>query len=67
MRTFHRLHLLDLLLTTLCVVLSTLLLFALSKPFHPQQQHTISNMLLVEMGGVEPPSRTLFSLLHTAI
>ena len=24
-------------------------------------------MLLVEVGGIEPPSRTLFSLLHTAI
>lgn len=39
--------------------LSTLLLFALSKPFHPQQQHTISNMLLVEMGASKPRPRLI--------
>jgi hypothetical protein len=41
MRTFHRLQLLDLLLTSTPDVLSTLLLFALSKPSHPHQKHTM--------------------------
>ena len=59
-----------------------LLLFALSKPSHPHQKHTQSrlapslayisrttdiNVFLVEVGRIELPSRTLFSLLHTAI
>ncbi len=49
MRTFHRLHLVDLLLTTLCVELSTSVLFALSKPFHPHQKQSSldSNLVLV--------------------
>lgn len=49
MRNVHRLHLLGLLLTTLCVVLSTLLLFAPSKPVHPHQKQSSldSNLVLV--------------------
>jgi hypothetical protein len=68
-------------------VLSTLLLFALSKPWlahhkkatiynHAKQiakiitnfvSDDILNFLMVDQAGVEPASRTLFSLLHTAI
>jgi len=40
MRTVRRLRLRCLLLTTLCVVLSTLLLLVPSKPSHPHQKHT---------------------------
>jgi len=46
-------------------VLSTNLLVALSKPSHPQRISL--NRYLVEVEGIEPSSRTLFSLLHTAI
>lgn len=97
MRTQMSLRLLVLLdLRSSPTVLSTLLLFALSKPnSSPSKTHTIVRalayllrhiqpvynytaslllptqasrcVLLVEMGGVEPPSRTLFSLLLTAI
>jgi hypothetical protein len=41
MRTVLRLHLLVLLFTTLCVELSTSVLFALSKPGHPHQKQTL--------------------------
>jgi hypothetical protein len=57
MRTFHRLHLLGLLLRPSSLnpngfriaVLSTLLLFALSKPVHPHQKQSSldSNLVLV--------------------
>lgn len=95
MRTQMSLRLLCLLdLESSPTLLSTLLLFALSKPVHPLQKDflqllpgTTSNVncnsinlraessypidslktFLVEMRGVEPLSRTLFSLLHTAI
>jgi hypothetical protein len=40
MRTVRRLRLRCLLFTTLCVVLSTLLLIALSKPSHPHHKKT---------------------------
>ena len=46
MRTFHRLRLLDLLLATICVELSTSILFALSKPGHPHQKHTVWNFIV---------------------
>ena len=39
MRTVRRLRLRFLLFTTLCVVLSTQLLIALSKPSHPHQKY----------------------------
>ena len=61
-------------------MLSTLLLFALSKPWlaHQKYFNIFSDLnltflsfrykiLLVDQAGVEPASRTLFSLLHTAI
>ncbi len=56
-------------------VLSTLLLFAPSKPGLAHQKHTRglftkysqSSMLLVDQAGVEPASGTLFSSFHTAI
>jgi hypothetical protein len=43
MRTFHRLRLLDLLLTSTPDVLSTLLLFALSKPWLAHHKETFLN------------------------
>jgi len=77
MRTVSRLRLLFLVFTTIAVVLSTLLLFALSKLCRPIRSIItflmslyamgISIILLVDLGGFAPPSRTLFSLLHTAI
>ena len=81
MRTVRRLRLRFLLFTTLCVVLSTCVLVALSKPSHPHQKyfsmhliqrcnfnaHWLTKILLVEVEGIEPSSRTPFSLLHTAI
>lgn len=49
MRTFHRLQLLYLLLTTICVELSTSVLITLSKPVHPHQKQSSldSNLVLV--------------------
>ena len=61
--------------------LSTLLLFALSKPWQAHYKThylvltfgvglspaTVVMCFMVDLAGVEPASRTLFSLLHTAI
>jgi len=47
-------------------VLSTSILFALSKPVIPNAEH-FCKCSPVEMGRIELPSKTLFSLLHTAI
>jgi hypothetical protein len=46
MRTFRRLHLLNLLFTTLCVELSTSILFTLSKPVLAHQKHSGTPFLL---------------------
>ena len=77
MRTFRRLRLRCFSFNIYSDVLSTPLLFALSKPGHPHQKHTTlffvevpetsRNVFMVEMEGIEPSSRTLFSLLHTTI
>ena len=55
-------------------VLSTLLLFALSKLCQAHQiisqptfRYSTERDHLVDLGGTAPPSRTLFSRLHTAI
>lgn len=47
-------------------VLSTLLLFALSKPCSPNARYFFKYPP-VEEGGFEPPSKTCFTSLHTAI
>ena len=63
----HHLHLWFLLcLRQSPIVLSALLLFALSKPCSPGTGYFFKYPL-VEEGGFEPPSKTRFSLLHTAI
>ena len=56
----------DLLLTSTPDVLSTLLLFALSKPCSPNAEY-FYKYSPVEEGGFEPPSKTCFTSLHTAI
>ena len=86
-RTVRRLHLRFLLLRPgnpnpngfYITVLSTSILFALSKPWQAHQKHTTycnngatggvpgNSMLMVDLAGVEPASRTHFYLLHTAI
>ena len=80
MRTVRRLRLRFLLLTTLCVGSSIFLLIAPSKPGQAHQKYIRTqfshfdvrvsyraNILLVDLGGIEPPSETPFSQLLTII
>jgi hypothetical protein len=60
MRTFHRLRLLNLLLTSTPDELSTSVLFALSKPVHPHQKHIGSRTYFLLTFG---PIRTIAGLL----
>ena len=58
MRTVRRLRLRCLLFTTLCVVLSTLLLIALSKPSHPHHKRTNANTIKTTTTPIPKPVKS---------